>query len=363
MKKIFRIRTILIAIIAVFSFMLLFSVNNIKVSAANDGYGECDNSEGAYLTDKGACKEEDWSGYGTVTITKDGMISVEYSKGITEILIYAEECAVWEYSKDGKAICKDNGGGESAEWNGKKYVIHGSGDYKQGSKTIHLYKYFEKNSLVKVSMIYQFMSSEHEELKKGSKNDSSSGPYNPLHCDLTISRNECAKYYNSSNSNIDKWTYNAIKWGKKSDYNLKTRIDLIKVGASSETKISYNNIQRLDQSGIVYEGGGLQKNFDGSDVKGVYVIVSNTMSDEAGDGFLDIVYDTVIPVLLIILGLAATVTIVVFGVQIIKGADDPQERSDKIKRLAGILIGIAIVFVVLAAIEPISELIQNMWEE
>ena len=355
MKKIFKFRTILIAIITVLSFMFLFSVDNITVNA-EEGYGRCTNTEGALYSENGACKEDDTI-WGSLTITKGGMINVVHNYGITEFLIYAEQCADMYVGTDGKVDCRDN----ASSWAGKKVIIHGSGNRTTGSKTAHLYKYFEEGSLVRVKVIYEFIGEQGGENKKfgpGNTNTANSGKYNPVYCDLNIARYECGKYYtNPDNSNLNDWDLIRNRGESKSDvikkYSITERIKLLGVTGKY-------TVEKLDRNGIVYQGSGLNNSLPfGS----VFVVVENTSSYGAKGDFDGIVYDTIIPALLIVLGIAATITVVVLGVQIIKGADEASERSDKIKKLRGILIGLAIAFAALAVIEPIAELVSKYMEQ
>lgn len=351
MKKIFKFRTMLIAIITVLSFIFLFSVDNTIVSA-EEGYGNCTTTNGALSADKGACKIEDFYDYGTVTITKEGMINVTYNHGITEFIVYAEACAAKEVDEAGNITCKDNA------WTGKKYVIHASGSHKGGYKTIHLFKYFDTDQLVRVNVLYEFLNSSGT-FGNGSANTATSGTYNPLYCDLNVARYECGKYFSNNDSDIKDWKL--IKSGVLdkdskviSQYSIKKRVELI--GDLSGVKYT---LERVDRNGIVYEGSSLQTTFT---TGGVYVVVAATGADEAQGNLDQIIYDTVIPALLIILGIAATITVVVLGVQIVKGADEASERSEKIKHLRSILIGLAIAFSILVIIEPVAEFISRYME-
>ena len=71
------------------------------------------------------------------------------------------------------------------------------------------------------------------------------------------------------------------------------------------------------------------------------------------------IYDTIIPVLLGILGFAAVVSCSVLGYQIVKSADEPQERAQKVHNLKIILLGIGVAFVILMLIKPIINIIEN----
>lgn len=352
MKKIFKFRTILIAIITVFSFMVLFSIDNAIVRA-EEGYGSCVTPDGALSVDKGACKKIET--HGTLTITKEGRIDITHDKGITEFIILAEACGVKKEDGNGKVTCDD---GDT--WTGKKVVIHGSGSSKSGYKTVYLYKYFNIGTLVRVKYLYDFIS-ETKTFKKGEENGAESGQYKTLYCDLNIPRYECGRFYNDTNIAIEEWELknsidgnnylidNLFNMGKmRSDYSIKTRV------AKLMGNVKYS-LEKLDKNGIVYNGSGLSSSLAG----GVYVLVDNTGADKAKLDVDDIIYDTIIPTLLIVLGIAATITVVVLGVQIIRGADDSSERSEKIKRLRGILIGLAIAFCILVLIEPVVELTEK----
>jgi len=365
MKKIFNVKTILIAIVMVFSFMLFLNLNTHDVEAAAvppSGFGRCTTTNGAYSTEKEACKETQ-SSMGEVIVTKGGMINVKYEYGVTEVLVYAEACKEYGVNGLGNFTCNDDSDPEV--WKGKKVVIHASGSSTAGSVTIHLYKYFEVNDLVRVKMIYQFMTTSGY-FDADTINTAESGSYNPLYCDLNVGRYECGKFFQDTAEEIRSWKLKTDYKNKIKDYSIRERVakidELITENGELKPGIS---IERVDKNGIVYAGStGLVNNFsesivNGRGVYGVYVIISNTGSDEAEGNVAEIIYDTIIPVLLVVLSIGATVTIVVLGVQIIKGADGTGDRSEKIKQLRGILIGIAIAFIVLAAIEPLSNLMSK----
>lgn len=358
MKNKVKVRSILIAAISIFCFMFLLNFNIQSVSAQeNEEYGSCETSEGTYSTGKEACKTNDSNG--TVTITKGGMINVEYTHGITEILVYAEACSNYEVGDDGKPVCIND------VWNGKKVILHASGDSWTGSKTIHLYKYFDLGALVRVKMIYEFANSKPQnDFSKGNVNTATSGFYNPLYCDLNIPRYECGRFYSNTGSDISDWKLidegtTKAKLIKK--YSIRQRIleipGFVDGTATTNTLKSGIRLELLDKKGIVYKGSSSSLPIEFNSSVNSYVIVSNTGSDAAAGDVEGLMFDVIIPALLIMLSIAATVTIIVLGVQIIKGADEAQEREDKIKRLRGIIIGIAIVFIILAAVEPISELL------
>ena len=61
--------------------------------------------------------------------------------------------------------------------------------------------------------------------------------------------------------------------------------------------------------------------------------------------------------------IVAGVTLAMLGYQIVKSADDPQERKEKISRLRGILIGVAIALLLLFIIEPAKKFITKFLKE
>ena len=91
-----------------------------------------------------------------------------------------------------------------------------------------------------------------------------------------------------------------------------------------------------------------------------YVKVVNTKSDESQSEFMKLIKGDVIPVLMILLGLAALVTIVVLGTKIVKSSDSPSERSEYVKQLRNILFGLGMAILLLFALDPVTEFVKKI---
>lgn len=300
---------------------------------------------------------------GKLKITRGGQITVSYKYGITELLVYA--------------IAIDENGTRIPTI--KPQLIHAAGDVVEEAKvnknqwearTVHLYDYFGENVRVKFQLVYEFAGA----------ND-----YNEyISANGQTIKNENNFFYklycNTGQSNCD-YTGNTKKYK-----NLKYRMDFY-IGDSGNMcsgedvcEIKESDVAKtpIDRSQIVYRGNATlssakQEWFQSSVIKAnntpvshadsVIVLTKNTAFEAEKANVEEIIYDTVIPALLGVLGIAAIVSCTILGYQIVKSADEPQERADKVKRLKQILFGIAIAFLLLMAVEPITNLIKGYMEE
>ena len=119
-----------------------------------------------------------------------------------------------------------------------------------------------------------------------------------------------------------------------------------------------------DKRQLVYNANmGINNSFSlGGGADAVLVKIDNTTVNGAATGIESMIYDTIIPVLWVLLGICAVVTCTVLGYQIVKSADEAQERQDKIKSLRNILIGLAMAALILFAAEPIINFINKYME-
>ena len=73
------------------------------------------------------------------------------------------------------------------------------------------------------------------------------------------------------------------------------------------------------------------------------------------DDVLGIVTGTIMPVIYVVLGLFLIVKGALLGVQIVKAADEPQVRQEKISSLKWLIIGIAIA----AGVAAVAHIVMN----
>ena len=197
-----------------------------------------------------------------------------------------------------------------------------------------------------------------------------SGFFYARYCELNVKFYECKRFFDTGLTGGDKeeWELNLPNGTMKSNFSVKERIEeYIAPGVTDieqEDALYEVSIYRLDKKQVVFQGNYTNQSSLNvtPTLSGYKVVVGDTKSAEAGEGVENLLYDTIIPALLIILGLTAAVTIAVLGTQIIKSSDEASERSEKIKQLRNILIGLAIAFIILFAIEPVSELVNRLME-
>ena len=71
---------------------------------------------------------------------------------------------------------------------------------------------------------------------------------------------------------------------------------------------------------------------------------TNTELNGAIQTIIDIVDDTLLPIIWVVLGLFLVVKGAILGMQIVKAADEPQVRQEKIGSLKWLVIGVAIAY-------------------
>lgn len=78
-------------------------------------------------------------------------------------------------------------------------------------------------------------------------------------------------------------------------------------------------------------------------------ITGNTELKTAMDKIADLVTSTIMPIIYVVLAIFLVVKGALLGVQIVKAADEPQVRQEKINSLKWLIIGVAIAYGVAAA--------------
>ena len=81
-----------------------------------------------------------------------------------------------------------------------------------------------------------------------------------------------------------------------------------------------------------------------------FLVAGPTVSDSGVQGLLDklsgVITGTVLPIIYVVLGLFLVVKGAILGMQIVKAADEPQVRQEKIGSLKWLVIGVAIAYAV-----------------
>ena len=331
MKKSFKfISSITMLLITIITIVF---TSNTKVNAATYGI----NSDKVLYTD---------STYGTVKVSKEGAITITYKYGFTELLIGATKCVSYNYEGTGtnrkKVSCNSFGGIESTT------IIHLSGaantQSESASKTIHLFDHFEYEEIVKIEIVTSFMTE-----TIGCTNDDScyKDQYQPRYSNPNIFENGCivndAKCV-SGRERVKDFIVDKYRINKE-------------IVESSVKEIIYKDKNRLILKG---PNESLDNNYVGEHT---YVQVENSKFSSANEDTNELIFETIIPTLIGALVVVAAVTLVMLGYQIVKSSDDPQERRDKIGRLRGILIGVAIAMLLLFIIEPAKKFIEKYIEE
>ena len=394
MKKAFKIISIFIMLFTVFSGAFLINEHEHVEATENlvaiptDGYYENNDYKREYKYNNVIV--------GILKITEGGEVTITYKYGYTELLIYAVECS--DLTDDGTA-CKDGG------FNGNVQIIHVSGDYaRKGyedendmqSKTVHLFNYFDYDKIVKVSVIVSFATktnyenpgqmdpiNHYEEFHKINNTDF----FEPLYCDMSTELKNCVpeNFESDRGSWIDRDGTKRYEIDEKVNTLASSRVERFAAYMEDETENKKYTINYVDRKQLIYTGNvdvnnancscgcksGYRCNceycgwyvanneFAATDVQ---VLIDNTTVGDASSDVEDMIFDTIIPTLLVLLVIAAGVTTAFLGVKIIKGADEAQDRQEKIQALRNILIGVAVAFIILALAEPVTEFVKKWLE-
>ena len=316
-----------------------------------------------------------------VYMSNKGEITIRYDKGYTELMILAYACADGEdadKSNDDDDLC------DSFKKNPK--IIHLSGDYYRNygnnsdsdednknkyynEKSIHLFNYFEYDEIVKINIITTFMTD--------SWSGSYTGQYAPLFC--TPNTVGCSTPGVGETVNSITARVRVAKYACKSEFEDKG-VALTQISNIAEKCIIDNDIEFVDKKKLVLAGPnysfsvGANSKDDPTAKRGEFLInvgnkngdfvkVGNSQFQKSMDETEEMINDTVIPTAVLILLIAAAISIAVLGYKIVKSADEPEVRSTSIKTLKSILIGIAIALLLLFVLGPAREFIQKYLEE
>ena len=287
---------------------------------------------------------------GQVFINVKGQITINYKYGYSELLVVATSCSQY-YNSEGtettdKEEIKETDQCGSFD-NGITHVIHLSGSYNENvdewaEKNIYLENYFQYYEIVKIQFITSFIKVEYDNKKT---QIDTTDPYYPLYCNEEIGILGCDP---TPGDNIS-----------ANDRTARKRVENFMESKSIPIN---NNIYMLDKGQLIYKNNMNSAPTD-------YVVLSmNSIPivkiDESKTGEVtrnieEKIYENIIPALILVLIIIASVTIAVLGTKIVKSSDEPQERQDAVSRLRSILIGIAIALFLLFAIEPAIKFIRE----
>lgn len=288
------------------------------------------------------------SGKNYVQLTKEGAINVQYEYGYSEILIVAQVCRQLSYDKKG---CNSFRGGNVI-------IIHASGDYNLDAevkkKTIHLFNYFDYDTIVDVGIYTTFMT-------KSKTSDPSQ--YFPVFCNFD-SGETCRKAIGTGSKQEMLASHRVETFAETNDFSNV-------YGASVDPDIRY-----IDRKNLIYGVEGtrstlldqspgilMKQGTANGQVDKLVIMVDNSKVTGASANVEGLIYDTIIPTLIAALIIAAGITCAVQGYKIVKSSDEPQERQEKIKHLRNVLIGIAIALLLLFAAEPAANAVTELMEE
>ena len=399
MKRKLKIVSVFILIITLMCNLFVLNNNPVK---ANEFDGR-PNVGDSYLLSAGG----DY-----IKISQSGVITISYQKGFTEFLIVATRCSKYMKevsnplgSKDPLSQAKFCAAGE---FNGKSQVLHIAGDYNDTAsgaktKTINLSAYFSANEIYKVELISGSFIDEEMQFDADTREPLNIGPYMPLYCTVSSGANNCNledgegvnaititnrvrnfaeyRFGTFTRRKVNgQWVYSFNRAAEGTDYSIAytNSTGIIYAGNESISSLkdmrSYIELTEQEAEDLLVNNSAdsdtlaaYDKYHASKTISNVPVFKNSTSSSPASKKEQktevdNLIYDTIIPVLITILLILAGVTIAVEGYKIVKSADEPQERQERIKHLRNILIGIGIAMLLLFVIEPLSNVVVEFLE-
>lgn len=346
MKKNIKILSIFLFIATfLFSFMLIINIESeVKALDTSDFDPNCSGNSTSriqcQIASNGIPQENDEiyeyiqgiENNGAILNTR-GKFTLKYRYGYTEILIYVEKCT------------EIDSGGLTCKQFKPDAILHFSGtktkdDTTVYSKEISLDNYYSDGDIIRVSIIYELA------------NKYSDDFFYPQFC------NVLSKIKNCSSDRVNKDGYALLPNARVEGYtSSKNNV----VGFVDKAGISASQIKKdYDGKKLIYRGTETGTNEGDSNTTLKFANIVVRIKDTHDDTEVErIVYETVIPALLAVLGVCAVVTSTVLGYKIVKSADDPGERQEKIKSLRNILIGLAVAALVLLAAKPVQSFVEK----
>lgn len=280
------------------------------------------------ITDKKNIFDSNQKQYGELIVAPSGDITIKYLYGYTELLIQIRKCQTYNSEKTACQTFSDS----------NIKVIHYYGDKnttgEMKTKKIRLSGY-SNGDIVEIKAVTSF-------LKTSQGQQNNTGDYEPLYCRYSGNQNiaSCTPEHGTSVKRVEEFLCD--------DQN-------------NTDCLSKYNIEYKDGS-VIYKGPfGEINNFN---CETVYVKVGSKGSGSSHDdgensAIENIIYDTVIPVLMVALGIMAGVSIAVLGYKIVQSSDSPSERQEHISRLRSILIGLGLAMLLLFGLEPVTNFIRD----
>ena len=403
MKKLFKFMSVFMLMLSCIGNAFLFQTNKVHASSSQVVNG----MENTSVTE---VKSPEGKRLGVLRITPQGSISIEYNYGITELMIVVTRCSNPKaLDKDNNLISIKNSEGKfiekyswkdavacySDDFDGETTIIHASGKYNKkaigksnvsaeesSTTTVHLNEYgIGVDEIVRVQVVYDFISTAMtRDLTTGYV--ANTGAYVPVYCNMDSGMNNCLaiandgrpqasqnilsserlKYFAQNNGITSYKEYHTDKtWLVYSGDYIEIQEKAYCQGTCKSEK-EKGTIANDDDRMAYLQRYNQFSNINNKEDNMVHIKIGNSSYDSAEQDLKDVMTDDVIPVLMILLGIAAGLSISVLGYQIVKSADEPQERQDKIKRLKNILIGIGVAFLLLFAAKPAIKFIERLME-
>lgn len=296
--------------------------------------------EHIYVASKNVSSDSEYrAAYNGVKIKPNGDVTITYQYGYTEALITYEKCT--------DVIEQDNKACSGADkFSVDKVVIYYGAINRSSSpvsKTFSSSKYYSEGDIIRISVIIDFMTEAQEQDDDGTYQYT--GQYSPQFCTISYGGQSCTESV----------TNRVISYEKEMSITLCEKYDKNKTCTQKDYVVTKGDTT----TPRIYKGS-----LSGSNTYNKAFVATNIVaevdSDDASSGVSQLISETIIPVLLAVLGVLALVTSVTLGYQIVKSADEPELRSEKIKKLRNILIGLAAVAIVLIAYEPAYEFAKKL---
>ena len=259
---------------------------------------------------------------GRITVDSTGKITIRYKRGYRDVLVYVknQKCG----SFDAKGECNS----WLTEEFDSRYILYGGAKkeeiYKDDgfyTQVFQLGTIFELHDKVSIWAYADFFNNS-ENIDNMPQNSNAQNMY---------------KRMNNFISNIE-MSQQLPQHTRKYPWGTPTKIYY---GSSEEELKDFSASAAISQKSIV---------------------ISKDSMSEVVDDFNGRVNKNVIPILLTFLGIVSVVMIVYLGVRIVRTSDEPQERSEHIKHLKSVLIGVAVIFLILMMAEPVTNMVKGWME-
>ncbi len=351
MKRNIKILSIFLFILGIFSLLFLFESNK-SVGAVNlySGYScvgsACNSNNQVTAITADQTYKDSANTKNTITILKNGNIEVTYQYAYTELLILVEKCTTDEETRE-KYGCSEFTYDKVYQYSGSVNI---SGK-EIATKTINLSNVYASGDIIRISIISEFINTPLKKYDGGSEYEYKDA-YFPQFCTVNLNLENCSS---------------ATRKGTNKN-NLLPKVRTKKF--MSDLDISISGEINDNDAKIIYKGSASKEyscTNSSCDMSGTYnkkFIFANVVVDVEPSGeeeqVTNFVKETLIPILLAVIGVAAVVSGTVLGYKIVKNADDTGERANNIKSLRNILIGLGATALILLAYEPVYKFMKNL---